>query len=80
MKPLIAILSASLCLFCWGVDLSAQENKNDKRLETTGYFGAGGRRTEGGYGSNFYVLGFGVGLKYFLTSRMSIEWEKKIKK
>ena len=72
MKSLIAILS--IILLCWGVDLSAQVKKDDKRLEITSYLGTGGRGTEGGYGSTFDVLGFGVGLKYFLTSRMSIEW------
>ena len=62
MKSLIAILSAAIILLCWGAELSAQEKKDDKKLEITGYFGACGRGTEGGYGSTFDVLGFGVGL------------------
>lgn len=40
MRILIAILSIAICLLCWGVDLSAQE-EDDKRLEISGYFGAG---------------------------------------
>ncbi|TKJ35561.1 hypothetical protein CEE39_00775 [bacterium (candidate division B38) B3_B38] len=74
MKSLIAILSISIVLLCYGDDLSPQEKKDDKRLEISGYFGTGGQATEGGQGSAFDVLGFGVGLEYFLTSRMSIEW------
>jgi len=72
-KILITIFVTAIALLCWGVDLSAQEKKDDKKLEITGYFGAGGRGTEGGYGSTFDVLNFGVGLEYFLSPRISIE-------
>ena len=74
MKSLKTILSAAIVFLCWGVNLSAQEKKDDKRLEITGYFGGGSRGTEGGYGSTFDVPSFGLGLEYFLTSRMCIKW------
>ncbi|MFB0519020.1 MAG: outer membrane beta-barrel protein [Acidobacteriota bacterium] len=73
MKSLIAILSAALCLLCWGFDLSAQEKKDDKKWEISGYFGGGGAATEGGYGSTFAVPCFGLGLEYYLISRISVE-------
>ena len=73
MKSLIAILSVAIILLFYAADISAEENKDDKKLEITGYFGTGGRGTEGGYGSTFDVLNFGVGLEYFLSPRISIE-------
>jgi len=63
MKSLKTILSAAIVFLCWGVNLSAQEKKDDKRWEITGYLGTGGRRSENRYGSTFDVLSFGVGLK-----------------
>ena len=72
-KILIITIGIAIALLCWGVDLSAQEKKDDKRLEITCYLGAGGRGSENRYGSTFDVLGFGVGLEYFLTPRISIE-------
>ena len=73
MKSLIAILSVAICLFCWGVDLSAQEKKDDKKWEISGYFGGGGAATEGGYGSTFAEPCFGLGLEYYLIPRISVE-------
>ncbi|MFB0519496.1 MAG: outer membrane beta-barrel protein [Acidobacteriota bacterium] len=73
MKSLVAILS--IVLLCWGVDLSAQEKKDDKKLEITGYFGAGGRGTEGRYGSTFDVPSCGLGVELYLTPHISLEGE-----
>ena len=74
MKPLIAILSIAIVLLCYGVDLSAQEKKDDKKWEITGYLGTGERGSDNRYGSTFFdVLNFGVGLEYFITPRISIE-------
>jgi len=76
MKILIAILSVAIVLLCWGDDLSAQEKKDDKRLEISCYFGGGGQGSEGEYGlSPFEVPSYGLGLEYYLTPRISLEGE-----
>ena len=72
-KILIITIGIAIALLCWGVDLSAQDKKEDKRLEISVYLGAGGHGTESGLGSTFDVLGFGGGLEYFLSPRISIE-------
>ena len=76
MKSLIAILSAAICLFYCEVDLSAQEKKNDKKWEISGYFGAGGNGRDGPirpFYFNTYCIG--VGLEYYFTPRISVEGE-----
>ena len=72
-RILITVIAVSICLSCFAVYLSAQDKKDDKMLEISVYLGAGGHGTESGYGSTFDVLGFGGGLEYFLTTRISIE-------
>ena len=74
MKSLIAILSISIVLLCYGVDLSAQEKKDDKRLEITGYFGTGGKARDGQL-IPFYFTShcIALGLEYYLNPRISVE-------
>ena len=77
-KILITIFATAIALLCWAVDLSAQEEKDDKKLEITGYFGTGGQGSEGGTLFEFAgesVLSYGLGLEYLLTPRISIEGE-----
>ena len=74
-KILIITISIAIALFCWGIDLSAQEREDDKRWEITGYFGAAGRGTEGGYGSTFDVPSYGLGVELYLTPHISLEGE-----
>ena len=61
---LITTISIAIALLCWGVELSAQEKKDDKKLEITGYFGEG---------QCFTVPYFGLGLEYFIIPGISIE-------
>ncbi len=66
MKSLIAILGVAIILPFCAVELSAQENKDNKKGEISGYFGAV---------PNFYASGFGLGLEYFLTHCISLDGE-----
>ncbi len=64
-----------MLLFC-AVDLYAQEKNDDKKLEITGYFGAGGNGRDGPirpFYFNTYCIG--VGLEYYFTPRISLEGE-----
>lgn len=76
MKILIAILSVVICLFSFGTDLSAQE-KDNKMLEVSCYYGTGRASPSGGNGSysEFDVPCFGLGMEYFITPRISFEYE-----
>ena len=65
-KILIITISIAIALFCWGVDLSAQEKKDIKKWEITGYLGTA---------QLFYVPCVGLGLEYFIIPRISIESE-----
>ncbi len=72
MKSLIAILSVAIILFFCAADLFAQEKKDDKRWEISGYFGIGGSSSlDRPFYFNTHCLG--LGLEYFLTHRISVE-------
>ena len=75
-KILITILATAIALLCCGVDLSAQERKEIKKWEISGYFGAGGNGRDGPirpFYFNTYCIG--VGLEYYFTPRISLEGE-----
>ena len=71
MKSLIAILSISIVLLFWGVDLSAQEKKEIKKWEITVYFGKGNTYEL----SPFKVPSYGLGVEYSLTPFIGVEGE-----
>ena len=75
MKSLIAILSIAIVLLFCAVDLSAQEKKDDKRLEISGYFGAGGNGSDLSRLYYFNTYSIGLGLEYYITPRISLEGE-----
>ena len=75
MKSLTAILSVAIILLFCAADLSAQEKEDDKRLEITGYFGAGGRAREGQFRSYSTTHFVGLGLEYYLSPRIALEGE-----
>ena len=65
-RILSTIIAVSICLSCFAVDLSAQENKDDKKWEITAYLGTA---------QLFYVPCVGMGVEYFITPRISLEGE-----
>ncbi|TKJ31092.1 hypothetical protein CEE39_07545 [bacterium (candidate division B38) B3_B38] len=76
MKIFTAILSTAICLFCWGNELYAQEEKDNKKWEISGYFGAGGNGSETEIRPFYFdVSSYGFGLEYYLIPRISIEGE-----
>ena len=70
-KILITILATAIALLCCGVDLYAQEKKDNKRLEVSCYLGTGNKYKL----YPFEVPSYGLGLEYLLTPRISIEGE-----
>ena len=66
-RILSTIIAVSICISCFAVDLSAQDKKDNKRLEITSYLGT--------LQPHFYAPCVGLGLEYLLTPRISIEGE-----
>ena len=76
MKSLIAILSVAIVLLFCAAELFAQEKKDIKKWEISGYFGIGGKAREAqlrAFYFNTYCVG--LGLEYYLTPRISVESE-----
>ncbi|MDH5405893.1 MAG: porin family protein [Candidatus Aminicenantes bacterium] len=66
-RILITIIAVSICLSSFAVDLSAQDKKDNKRLEITSYLGT--------LQPHFYAPCVGLGLEYFISPRVSVDVE-----